>query len=409
MQAGLQHACQPVIAGLRHGPGQPVAAHLLLQLLYQLVGLQPIQAKDLVIFQPALVLVEVHRQPLAEKGACRMLHEGGELAQRQRHLGVGHERWQGWRQDLHAGGRVGRGVGIAPFGGMGGQRRAGLEVRPAEGLQWMVRGAFDQQVVCTAPARREVVTQLGHEHRGRLLAVVAHMVPRPADVERAPRGQQGLQHELAVVVAACPVARAVMAGLLHEVEIAAQGTAGVVAIVHAQQAHHLEGDGAHGHERAEGHAPGSEALVQRGLLQRRQPGRLRNCEGHGLGIGGLVAGIQPGHECGLQRVDHGAVRLVTGQEQVLQQLPQVPGPCLRAGVLQALLPPVQQPVQHGGQHASQFGVQPPYFVVGLDTIEGCRCAHLGVQGHGLAAAGVAQQHAAQAEPGTVVLAAGLQP
>jgi hypothetical protein len=47
----------------------------------------------------------------------------------------------------------------------------------------------------------------------------------------------------------------------------------VVAVVHAQQADHLKGDGPHGHEVQKVTPPARKALVQAGRFHRLQPGR----------------------------------------------------------------------------------------------------------------------------------------
>ena len=398
---GRTHA---VFHGLGRLPGLGQAGrHLLLQLLHQQVFGQAVELEQLLVHDRVVLLLEAHLQALAQVGARRVAQEIGEPGQRQRRRGVGDKgraRLRGQRRQ-----RV-RAVRLRmrgpPFARIGGPGRAFFEIAAAEGLQRVLLRALRQQRLAAfaAPAGLQVVAQLGDQDRGRLLAVVAHMVAGPADVERAARGQQGFEHELAVIVAARAVAGALLAGQRHQVEVAARGAARIVAIVHAQQADHLEGNGAHGHQRAKGHATGPKALRQRGLLQRLHPGLLGHAQFHGLRIAGLLAGALPVREGGVQCGQHGLVLIVLRLEEVLQQRAKALRPGLGHGGLLGLAPPRQHALQQRGQHAGQLGRQAAHFVIGLDAAEG-----LAVLRH---AAGIAQQHALQAEPGAVVLAAGLQ-
>ena len=101
-----------------------------------------------------------------------------------------------------------------------------------------------------------MITQLRHQHRRRLHRVVACAAAGPTEVQHLAGRQQGFQHQVAVIVAPGSVARAHLAGLGHQVKVIALTGARVVALVHAQQAHHLKRDGAQRHQGAEGDATG---------------------------------------------------------------------------------------------------------------------------------------------------------
>ena len=194
----------------------------------------------------------------------------------------------------------------------------------------------------TPPSGGDVVAQLRHQHRGRLRAVVTHAAARPAHIQHAPRRQQRFEHELAVVVLARAVTGAEHAALVHQVEVAARRAARVVAIVHAQQTHHLERNGTHGHQRAKGHATRPEALVETGLLQGVHPAMAQRSQGHGLRKVGLFAGTQPACQTIAQRGQRLGVQFVGTHKKRLQQPFGVQVPLLGRGLLLAALPPLLQ-------------------------------------------------------------------
>ena len=286
----------------------------------------------------------------------------------------------------------------APLAGVGAQRRGGLEVAAAEGLQRVLGGAAGHGLV--APGGGDVVAQLRHQHRGRLVAVVAHAAARPAHIQHAPRRQQGFEHELAVVVLARAVAGAEHAALVHQVEVAARCAAGVVAIVHAQQAHHLERDGAHGHQRAKGHATRPEALVEAGLLQGVHPAVAQRGQRHGLCKPGLFAGAQPARQAVVECGQGLGIGLIGAAQQRAQQPLGVVAPLLGRGLLLAALPPTIECVQQVGQAARHGGIQATHFGVRLYALPACGGSGRIVQRPG----GIGQQHALQPKPGAVLLA-----
>ena len=307
-------------------------------------------------------------------------------------------------------------MGGLPFAGVGGQRAADFKVAAAKGLQRVVKAALGHYIAARAaglggvfalPPGGQVVAQLRHQHRGGLGAVVAHAVPGPAEVELAAGREQGIEHELAVVIVAGAVAGAGLAGVLHQVKAVFAGAARVVAIVHAQQADHLKRNGPHGLQGAKGDTAGVKALFQRGRLQGGQPGGLHHFQRHGLLKAGVLAGLQPGLQAVLQPLQHGGIDAVLGAKAIGQELAQALGPHLgrRRGL--GRLPPGLQAGQQSGQDAGQVGAEAFY---------------LGQRGHALPVgaggqavvldgggpAGIAQQHALQAKPGAVGVATGGQ-
>ncbi|MNV59301.1 hypothetical protein D3C71_1517150 [compost metagenome] len=174
-----------------------------------------------------------------------------------------------------------------PFMGEAEQRTAFLEVTRAERLQRVLLGQRMQQLRARflalivercgqAPACGQMVTQLADQHRRRTLAVVADTAADPADIELIARRQQRFEEQVSVVFSARAIARTVVAG--HQVEVQRLLGTRVVAIVHAQQAHHPEWNGAHGHEGAEVYRAGEETLGQLALVQAGQPGLTHHGE-----------------------------------------------------------------------------------------------------------------------------------
>ena len=254
------------------------------------------------------------------------------------------------------------------------------------------------------PHGGDVVAQLRHQHRGGLLGVVAHAVAGPAHHQPAAGGQQGFEHELAVVVAARAVAGAQVSGQGHQVEVAAQAAPGVVAVVHAQQAQHFKRNGTHGHQGAEGHATGPEALVEAGHFQRLQPRMAEHRHVHVIAKSGLGAGLAPGRECGIQRGHGFLVGLVGRGKAGLQQVAATLHPHLGGSRLAGLRPPVQQHPDEVGQAARQLGIQPADFGIRLGGAPAFQLGHVGQR-----AGGIAHEHALQGKPGRVLLAATGQP
>ena len=210
------------------------------------------------------------------------------------------------------------------------------------------------------------------------------------------------------MVTARAVTRTVLAGLLHQVKVIACGAARVVAIVHAQQADDFKRNRPHGHGRGKGHATGPETLLQRRLLQRLQPSFLRHSQRNLLHKTGLVTGFLPACERFFQPIEQGTLYIILRLKHVLRQLAQALRPDIGRGIQQCFLPPAHQALEHRGQNARQFGTQPADFVIGLNLAPGSGTLPAMRSLHTAAAAGIAEQHAAQTKPGAVVLTTGLQ-
>jgi len=280
----------------------------------------------------------------------------------------------------------------------------------------MLAGTLGQQQIsalagaeaCTAfplPALAQIVAQLRDQYRRGLFAVVAHMAAGPADVELAAGRQQGIQHQLTVIVATRAITRALLAGQGHQIEVHARGAARVVAIVHAQQTHHFEGDGPHRHQRAKGHTAGAKTLVERGLGQGLQPGLLRHLQRNQGVEARLLAGGLPADqgrvECGAQ----GLVLIALRDKEVVHQAAKTLGPDLGGCRFTRRVPPLQHAPQQAGQRSGQLGRQAAHFVIGLHAGKRLCIVEGGLQRR---PAGIAQEHAAQAEPGAVGITTGRQ-
>ena len=311
---------------------------------------------------------EHYPQPFPEIDLDRIAQEAGQPLQIERGRRVGRKGRGRGPFDL----RYVRRMCTTPLAGIGQQVRARLEIGPAEGLQRVLGGPLGDCL--PAPDRGEVVAQLGDEHRGWEFAVVAYAASGPAHVEEAPGRQQRLQHQLSVVLLAGAVAWAALPGPSHEVEVAAVGASGVVAIVHPHQADGLERDRAHRHQGAEGDTPRPETPVEGGGLQHLQPGLTEGGQGQRFVEAGLVAGrAQTGQ--GLPQCRHRlAVRLVGGPEHGREQVACQLDPSGRDMWSSTLLRPVPQGLQQVRQAARQFCLQPAnlivWLIIGLDPVAG---------------------------------------
>ena len=252
---------------------------------------------------------------------------------------------------------------------------------------------------CFCPAARQVIAQLCHQHRRRLLGMVGGAPALPTDVQALPSGKQRLQKQVAVILTTRAVARTALFGQAHEVEVARGLAARIVAIVHAQQAHHLEGNGAHGHEGGELNASAQKALLQARRLQVCQPLFTHHRQGQGLGQSRCLAMLHPLLQ-GLQgTLQPTRIAVVGGLEEALQHALQHAQP-IGGGMgdgqhLQAVL--------HGGEPIAERPQQPRFQAAYMRIGHAMHTLPSG-GGRRLSAHGVIQQQPAQALGPGVLLA-----
>ena len=261
--------------------------------------------------------------------------------------------------------------------------------------------AVDHRV---APAGAQVVAQLGHQHRSGLIGVVPHTAPAPAHIQHAPRGEYRLEHKLAVVIPPRTVAGAAHAGQGHEVKVTLRAAPGIVALVHAQQTHHLERNGTHGHQGAKGHAARAKALLRLGHLQCLQPGGTRHRDRHRLRKAGLLTDLLPSAQTVQQCSQGQAVGLRLGLHHVTEQSLAMQHPLGGRSACTGDRPPAQQSLQQVRQGPRQLGLQATHFGIRLYGVQTRQRVV-----HGVGTAGVTQQHALQTKPGAVLFATGVQP
>ena len=336
---------------LSHAARQ-IGQHIGDQCAHHAVFLQTREAKRLVVGSILFGRIEHHAQALAKEGFNGMAQETGQLHHAEWHAHIRcpvHGRGTARLQD-----RYRLRMGRTPFTGMGPQAGLAFKIAPTEGLQRVLGGALRQHIA--APTGGQVVAQLRHQHRRWLLAVVAHAATGPADIQHTPCRQQGFQHQLAVIALARAVTGSVLSWEAHQVKIAAWRTARVIAVVHAQQTDHLEGNRTHGHEGAESHATRAKALVQRRLFERIQPRLACHRQRHVLVKTSLIAGILPACQGVIERGEHLTVGVVGRLQQVGQQGAAALRPLQRRCRHLRLGAPLFQPVQQAGQHTGQFGL-----------------------------------------------------
>ncbi|MNH11577.1 hypothetical protein D3C79_710930 [compost metagenome] len=165
----------------------------------------------------------------------------------------------------------------------------------------------------------------------------------------------------------------------------------VVAIVHAQQADHLERDRTHGHQGAEIYRTCKKTLGQAPLVEPGQPGFANHGERQQVLQANRFTGLQPGFAQGLQLHQQIVVMLGFGQEKHLQQGMQALAPLGSSCRLGKLLVSDFQGVEQGHQRADQGGIQAADFIERLDTIAAFADTD-----------GVTQQHAPQAKSPAVL-------
>ena len=111
---------------------------------------------------------------------------------------------------------------------------ASAEVSAAESLQAVPGEDMVGNHIVAGPFKSllDVIHQFADQDRGRGFAVVPDGLPHVADVEPLAGRKQGLQKQIAVILAAGPVAQARV--LFHKIEAEPGRRAGEGAVVHSQ-------------------------------------------------------------------------------------------------------------------------------------------------------------------------------
>ena len=189
---------------------------------------------------------------------------------------------------------------------------------------------------CHRPQAVQVILQLADQDRGWPLGIVLDAAPHPADVQLFPGRQQGFQKQVAIVFPAGAVPRPVI--LRHQVEIHRRPGAGVIAVVHTQQAHFAERNGSHRHQGGEVHLASQEALVQAAFVQALQQHILDDVQRQRLVIKVCGKGIfQPLLELAAEAVQQQQVLAFHLVEKLLEHFGEQGFPFTgRAGGLQGL-------------------------------------------------------------------------
>ena len=382
-------------AALHIGQGQRRVCGLQ-QLLTHAVFLQAVEGKGFELLLCLLQLLKADAQAGAQKNFHRLAQQLAQIVERQFGGGLGILRGEGLvcsgakRSCIRHGGRCGyahRSMQPGPLCIKGLERRVLQKIGFRVGLQRLLLG-----LAWGRPGSVEVVEQLGHQHRRGLLGVVGGAVALPANEQALARRQQGFQKQVAVVLAARAVTGA-PAGP-HQVKVARRGLARVVAVVHAEQTNRLEGDGAHGHERAKLHAAAKKPLLQTALVHLPQPMLAHHLQRQRRLQMGLGAGLLPTLQRLLQALQQALFGVVAGLEKSRDQRAHGGAPLLgrlvAAERLQGLVHrvhPVQQMADHAGVQALDGGLR-QRATPGAATTDG-----------------IAQQQAAQAKgPGVLVAA-----
>ena len=370
--AGRQHGLrqQPrVQRGVVHVAGAQRVEHLLAQAMAQpAVGAVERFAVGQFVFRPG----QPQREPLREEMPGRIGQGAEQRCARELRHAFGrrrhrqHLRHEGRQRLALPAGRFGRrapgAVETDAARGIG-RRFArihdGAKRLRREGLQRVAHQQAPGRIVGVGEIARRHVHQLRHHHRRRLGVAAARIAAHEAEVEHLPgRGQQ-LQEQEAVVfahraVAHLPARRAQRGG--EAVERAAGVAARVVAVVHAQQADHLEGNQAHRNHAAEGDAAAEEGLAVVAFRQARlQPGAHHGGRHGRVEFGGHQLFRQRAH-VGAQRFDGarvGGVLRAVGQ-QVVERGGQQARPVQRRARRGQV---ARQPLQHAqpGQQAVERG------------------------------------------------------
>ena len=153
-----------------------------------------------------------------------------------------------------------------------------------------------------------------------------------------------------------------------------------------------ERDGTHGHQGADIHRASQKALAQRALAYAGQPGFGYHRQRQRLVQPDRLAELLPVFEILLQLRHQQLILLAAREEEVIQQPAQTFAPLCRGGGAGQAALMVIQTLQQQPQWPDKRSVQAAHFFIRFDTGPGCTCA-----------AGVTEQHAAQAETPAVAV------
>ena len=261
--------------------------------------------------------------------------------------------------------------GGQPLGGIALRLRARQEILGGERHARMplqqVLAHSAGAVVCTkflvsrqTIALLQVLQQLGDQHRRIARAVVLNGTADEADIQPLLSGQNRFQEQIAVIIATATVATFNL--LRHQIEPQRRQRARIHAVVHAQQAHHLERNGTHRHQRTEVDLPGEEALTDAFLIEARRQIVTQNGQRHLVGIARRQAKIDGLLPLLFDQRQHDFSVTIRGEEGI-QQLPAQRQPRLERARFAQDLPPVAELRQQVCQLPRQLGGQPARFVV----------------------------------------------
>ena len=364
-----------VFSGIHRG-------HLVLyQFVVQAPAVQATERKRLDVLARGVVPLQVHRQPLLQEAAHRLGQKVAQLNQVQRLSGWQRRQRQTLCRVRPQGSGAGGIVFRPPFARVAEQARvSGLPeiglvkrlhaVPDRQRCQQPLPGLVGRHAVITRqpPPLRQVVTQLRHQHRGRPLGQVVDAVATPADDQAVACRQQGLQEQVAVVLAARAVAGSPVVG--HEIEVHRRTVARIVAVVHAQQGHQPERDGAHGHERGHGDPAPDKGLLQAVLVQTLQPVLAHHGQRQRFVQAGGFAGLQPVFERAVQPLQRERVAPLSGAKAVGQQASKVHTPAGRRPGFGHGLPVHLQGLQQTSQCAQRGRFQAAHLVHRFDAAPG---------------------------------------
>ena len=209
-------------------------------------------------------------------------------------------------------------------------------------------------VALQAVALADIVHQFLYQHRRVAFAVILNGAADIADIERFFRRHHRFKEQIAVIVATASVAA--YRFLAHQVKAERRQCAWVNTVVHAQQAHHFERDGAHWHQGTNVNWACQEALADAFLIEALRQFVTQQRQRH-------LTGVLRLHALGDNRLPlllnqrQSGFRVLIGQEEIVQHLTAHRQPFLQRTRLRQHLPPAIKLHQQRGQVPNQFGNQ----------------------------------------------------